>query len=140
VKRIKGFLFIAAALTLVMTACDGLDGDYKTVNHDLHGAWERTEPNYWYGGRLVLGIDTITLTGSFVHLPGFTRNITLEAYTELIESGSSAWKGLLYIKDRGAWQSPVQFTYWESGGWPKDKMLTFTGGSPPDETLKRIAD
>ncbi|MDR1863626.1 MAG: hypothetical protein LBQ67_06895 [Treponema sp.] len=136
-KQTKRFLLVLTALA--MAACDDLGDSYKTVDYDLHGAWERTEQNYWYGGELALDIDTITISGSFAYLRGFTRGVALEAYTETVESGSSQWKGLLFIKDKGAWQSPVPFTWWKTGGSLPDKMLTFTGGSS-DETLKRIGD
>jgi hypothetical protein len=134
-KQTKRFLLVLAAL--VMAACDGSGGGYKILDYDLHGTWEHTAQNYWYGGQLVLGFDTITITGSFAYLQGFTRNVTLEAYTETVESGFSEWKGLLFIKDKGAWQSPVPFTWWKTAGYPPDKMITFTGGSS-DETLKKI--
>jgi hypothetical protein len=138
VKCGKRFLFIPAALALAITACGERGDGYKIVDRDLHGTWERNEQNCYWCGELVLGSDTITITGAFAHLQGFTRNVTLEAGTEWVENVSSGWKGLLYIKDKGAWQSPVPFTYWETGGSPKEKMLTFTGGG--DETLKKIAD
>jgi hypothetical protein len=46
----------------------------------------------------------------------------------------------LYIKDKGVWQSPIQYTHWQSGGsYPYDKMLTLKGGVP-DETLKHTGE
>jgi hypothetical protein len=132
----------AVSLALLSASCDwdaGETGEYK-VAAGLRGLWERTEPAVWpegqssktEKGRLKLDYDTITIHGPVTHLQGFTRDTRLEAYTE---------DDALYIKDRGVWQSPVQYTRWQSGGsFPHDKMLTLKGGGVPDETLKQVRE
>ncbi|MDR2143883.1 MAG: hypothetical protein LBP29_05895 [Treponema sp.] len=134
-------LFSIFAITLfvfVIAGCDGTynPNGYKQVDQRLRGTWECMEEDYWTWekGRFVLDYDTITITAPVAHLPGFTRGIALEAYTDNEDSET----GLLYIKDRGLWQSPVSYRRWQSGGYPKVKMLTLTGGGAADETLKQI--
>ncbi|MDR2094859.1 MAG: hypothetical protein LBP76_04995 [Treponema sp.] len=134
-----------AALLLLLASCDYAPGAFKWVDYDLRGRWECTEEAPWpesqwwkkEKGTLVLDYDTITITGPVAHLRGFTRDIPLEAYTEEGEDGEP---GLLYIRDRGVLQSPVGYRYWLSGGYPKVKMLTLTGGGAVDETFKRIEE
>jgi hypothetical protein len=136
--------FTAALFALVIISCDGTynpNGGYKRVDYDLRGTWECMEEAFWYGdytwkkGSLVLDYDSITITGPVAHLQGFTRGIALEAYTEDAEDSET---GLLYIKDRGILQSPVSYRRWQSGGKPKDEMLTLTSGGVTDETFKQI--
>jgi hypothetical protein len=129
---------VLAVLVLLLASCTWEGGDgrsSKQVDHALRGTWEHNDPTYWIDGQLVLDYDTITISGSVAHLKGFTRNITLEAYTEDLKDSET---GLLYIKDRGIWQSPVSYRQWESGGYPKVQMLTLVGGDVSDETFKRI--
>jgi hypothetical protein len=145
--RNKGIaVFTAALLVLIMASCDGTynpNGGYKRVDYDMHGTWECTKEESWpedqpwkkEKGLLVLDYDTITITGPVAHLRDFTRGIALEAYTEDVEKNET---GLLYIKDRGILQSSVSYRRWQSGGYPKVKMLTLTGGGVADETFKRI--
>ena len=132
----------AALLTLVFAACDGdFNGNaYKRVDSNLRGRWERTEPPLqWYEIQMpviVFASDTIRIEGAVAHLSGITRNTALESYTEDTEAGT-----LLYIKDRGAWQSPVEYIRWESGGaYPRDKFITLKGGGVADETFKRVEE
>jgi hypothetical protein len=131
---------VLAVLILLLASCDWETDDsrdYRRVDYDLRGTWKHNDPTYWIDGQLVLDYDTIIITGSVAHLRGFTRNIALKASTEDAEDGET---GLLYIKDRGVWQSPVSYRRWESAGTPKVKMLTLIGGGVPDETFKRIGD
>jgi hypothetical protein len=137
------FTFIAALCAFVIVSCDGTynPDNYKRVDYDLRGTWECTEAAYWpvdntYKGMLVLGYDSITITGPVEHLWGFTRGIALEAYTEDAEDGEI---GLLYIKDRGILQRPISYRRWQSAGTPKYEMLTFpSGDGAADETFKQI--
>jgi hypothetical protein len=146
-------LFKAALLAFVVAGCDGTynPNAYKQVARNMRGAWECMEENYWpedrpWGqpwkkekGTLKLDSDTITITGPVAHLKGFTRGIALEAYTEDTEYTEYSKTGLLYIIDKGVLQSPVSYRRWQSGGSPKQEMLTLTGGSVADETtLQRI--
>jgi hypothetical protein len=81
-------------------------------------------------GKLVIKSNSVTITGPVSHLQGFTRDIALEAYAE---------DGLLYIKDAGEWKSPVAYRRWQSAD-RVETLITLTGGSVDDETLKRIAN
>ncbi|MDR2134507.1 MAG: hypothetical protein LBP27_05310 [Treponema sp.] len=129
-----------AVLVLLLASCNWESGgrDYKWVDHDLRGTWEHNDPTSRIDGQLVLDYETITITGIVAHLRGFTRNIALKAYTEDAEDSKT---GLLYIKDRGIWQSPVSYRRWKSAGHPKVEMLTLpAAGSVSDETFKRIED
>jgi predicted small secreted protein len=134
-----------AVLALLLASCnvEGVGRGPKRVGYDLRGTWECMEAAFWPGdhtwkkGTIVLDYDTITITGPVAHLRDFTRGIALEAHTEEAEDGET---GLLSIKDRGLWQSPVSYRRWLSGGTPKDAMLTLTGGGAADETLKKTGE
>jgi hypothetical protein len=54
-------LLAALPLAMLFLSCDA-DGVYKTIEFKLHGAWESTDTAL-YSGRLVIGGDTITITG-----------------------------------------------------------------------------
>ncbi|GHV84579.1 hypothetical protein AGMMS50230_01870 [Spirochaetia bacterium] len=135
------FVFVPALLAaaLLVASCNVTGGDYKSVDYDLRGTWERTEEAFWpegqtttsERGKLIIGFDTVKITGPVEHLQGYTRGIALEAYTE---------DGKLYIKDYGVWQSPILYVRAESGGYPTEKLLYLKGGGVPDKTLKRIGD
>jgi hypothetical protein len=140
----------AVLLVLIVVSCDGIyisDG-YKRVGYDMRGTWECTEAAPWPEGHpkqrekglLVLDYDTITITGPVAHLRDFTRGIALEAYTEDTEDLEDSKTGLLYIKDRGELQNSISYRRWQSGGTPKDEMLTLTGGGIAYETFKKIKD
>jgi hypothetical protein len=140
----KGIPAFTLALSALIAASCGVNpnGGYKRVDYDLRGTWEGMEEAYWpesypwekEKGFLALDYGAVTITGPVAHLRGFTRDIALEAYTEDADGGS----GLLYIKDRGILQSPVSYRRWQSAGYPKEEMLTLTGGGLADETFRRI--
>jgi hypothetical protein len=124
----------------LLTGCGAYtSGGGTSVPSELRGTWDRTEADWWYvpgseslfvKGTLVIKSNSVTITGPVRHLQGFTRDIGLEAYAE---------DGLLYIKDAGEWKSPVVYRRWQSADY-KDTLITITGGSVDDETLKRIAN
>jgi hypothetical protein len=133
-------------LALFVVSCDGTykpNGGLQRVDYDMRGVWECVEEAPWpedwswnkEKGRLVLDYGSITITGPVAHLPDFTRDIALEAYTEETDGET----GLLYIKDRGVWQSPISYRRWRSADKPvKFEMLTLTGGGLEEETLKKM--
>jgi hypothetical protein len=140
---LRGLMLVlacASALTFSLIGCDGITYDSGTsVPSDLRGAWERTEAAWWYTpesgyqslkGTLIITYNSVTISGPVSHLHGYTQDIALEAYAE---------DGLLYIKDSGEWKSPVVYRRWQSADY-KDTLITLTGGSVADETLKRIGD
>ena len=128
---------LLAAFFIVACEWEGSQTNSNSFDYDLQGTWERTEEGFWpqyqtdtrEKGKIKLEYNTIIITGPVEHLHGFTRDVPLEAYTE---------DGGLYIKDRNAWQSPVSYIHWTAGDHIT-KMLTFSGGSFPDETLKQIS-
>jgi len=136
-------LFITACLLFIN--CDDRQDKFsentkQCIEQDLRGTWERDVAVFWpegqtvitEKGKLVLRYETIIITGPVAHLQGFTRNTVLEAYTE---------DNNLYIKDRGVWQSPISFIFWESADlYLPTKMLTLQGSGNADETFKLISD
>jgi hypothetical protein len=135
------YAFFTALLVsaVAFTGCDGAAvGDYKTVPSELRGTWECTEEALWYvpgsyyptwvKGKLIITYNSVTISGPLQHLENFTRDIAIESYAE---------DGQLYIKDKGAWQSPIAYTRWQSAD-RKDVLITLSGGGIDDETLKRI--
>jgi hypothetical protein len=142
----KGISFLKVLLfAFVIAGCEGTydPNAYKQVDSDMRGVWECMEDDSWpedhpwkkEKGTFILDYNSITITGPVAHLKGFTRGIALEAYTEDIKDSET---DLLYIKDRGLLQSPVSYRRWQSGGSPKQEMLTLTGGDVADETLQQI--
>jgi hypothetical protein len=94
-KTTKNWLFglLAAAL---FVSCDGVYTDTNAVDSKLRGTWESTDISL-YSGTLVIGYDTITITGySETQTPptwnggddnkrpfkDFARNAPLTCYTE----------------------------------------------------------
>ena len=133
-------LLITACLLFVNCGWDSTESNMQCIEYGLRGTWERDVAAFWpegqavttEKGKLVLRYETIIITGPVAHLQGFTRNTVLEAYTE---------DNNLYIKDRGVWQSPISFIFWESGDiYLPDKMVTLQGGGSADETFKLISD
>ena len=128
---------LGLALLIVSCTWEGINNENrKFVENTLRGAWERTEADFWPVGQntvtakgsLKITYDTVTISGPIAQLQGFTRDTALEAYTE---------NGYLYIKDKGAWQSPVAYNRWQgAGSLPRDELFTFNGSG---ETLKRTA-
>jgi hypothetical protein len=135
---IRYALFTALlASAAAFTGCGDV-GDYKSIPSDLQGTWERTEEDWWpvpgdyyptlVKGTLVINYNSVIIRGPVQHLENFTRDVAIESYAE---------DGQLYIKDKGAWQSPIAYIRWQSAD-RKDALLTISGGGVPDETLKRI--
>jgi hypothetical protein len=133
-------LLITACLLFVNCDWEYSESNKQSIEYDLRGTWERDVATFWpegqtvitEKGKLVLRYETIIITGPVAHLQGFTRNTALEAYTE---------DNNLYIKDRGVWQSPISFIFWESGDlYLPTKMITLQGGGSTDETFKLISD
>jgi len=120
-------------------------GNSQNIDYDLRGTWERNALDFWPSGqtvttgygKVVLGYNTITITGPVAHLKNFTRDTALKAYTE---------ENKLYIKDIGEWQDPISYKKWEAeqvGPYPRDKMLTLKEEEEDvsaAETFKRTAD
>lgn len=52
----------ALLFAVLFVSCNIVTGDYEITDFKLHGTWESTDTNL-YSGRLVIDIDTITITG-----------------------------------------------------------------------------
>jgi hypothetical protein len=128
-------LLFTACLLLANCGWENTENNNQCIDYNLRGTWEREVDSFWpttyEKGKLVLKYETIVIIGQVAHLQGFTRNTVLEAYTE---------DNNLYIKDRGVWQSPINFIFWKSASYPQDKFVTFKGGGRADETFKLISN
>jgi hypothetical protein len=51
----------ALLLAMLFVSCE-VTGAYKTIDSKLHGTWESTDTNL-YSGKLLIGSDTVTITG-----------------------------------------------------------------------------
>jgi len=133
----NAIIIILCSLFIAGCSSHSTSSDSKWVDNNLQGEWERTEAAFYpegqsvitETGKLKLTFNTITITGPFSNLQGYTRNTALEAYTD---------EGKLYIKDIGEWQTPIPYTYWESGGYPPSNMLTLRSSGVAAETLKKM--
>jgi len=141
VKKKSFFMaMLGMALALLIAGCDGVTGGSgQFVPSDLRGTWECVEattswvPGSGYQsikGKLVIKSTSVTITGPVAHLQGYTQDVALEARAE---------DGLLYIKDTGEWKTPIAYRWWQSADY-NDTLITLTGGSVADETLKRIGN
>jgi hypothetical protein len=136
---------LAAALLLAAAGCDGsggIGGNYTTKFTDtrLRGTWESTDTSL-YSGSLLIGMDTITVTGyGEAQTPpawdggddakrpfrNFAKNAPYPCYTE---------DGKLFIETAGDVPG-FPFVYSTSG---MDRYLRFTFGGR-DEALKRTGN
>jgi hypothetical protein len=133
-KTTKRWLFGLLALGFVLTGCEGL-GDGKIVDLDLHGTWESANTTK-YSGTLVIGFDTITITGydedqtplwtgndNERPFRDFQKNVLLSCYTE---------DGKLFIEVFGGEKS-VSYEYkWRDG----QKQLWFQFGGRDEVLIK----
>jgi hypothetical protein len=137
----KLIMVIMAFFSLLIVTCgDLVPNGSQSIDYDLLGTWERTEPAFWpegqtltsEKGQLILDYYTITIIGPIAHLKDYPRNTPLEAYTE---------DDNIYIKIEDEWKEPVPYKYWLSGAsYSQDKMLTLKGSGINDEYLKKIGD
>jgi hypothetical protein len=131
------------AAALLLAACDGTGGGNsgnKFVDSKLRGTWESTDASL-YSGSLVIGVDTITVTGyGEAQTPpewnggddakrpfrNFAKNAPYLCYTE---------GGTLFIETAGDVPG-FPFVYSTSG---TERYLRFMFGGR-DEALKRTGD
>jgi hypothetical protein len=124
---------------LVLAGCDGefTDGDGGYFDSKLRGTWETLNPaDYDYSGTLVIGRDTVTITGyeqtyyalkeSERPFKGITKDVSRKGYSE---------DGKIYINDFGGKEGiPYEYDAGVSPGYTK--LLRFTFGGR-DETLRK---
>jgi hypothetical protein len=132
-------LLAALPLAMLFVSCDA-DGVYKTIDFKLQGAWESTAADP-YSGKLVIGGDTITITGydksqtppewkggNDAERPfrEFAKNAPLACYSD---------EGKLFITTVEG-EKIVHYLYSTSG---QDKYLFFNFGGK-EEALKRTGN
>jgi hypothetical protein len=139
-KQKQKLLPILAALVFVLASA-GCDGEFPDgggyFEPNLRGTWETHNPDaYGYSGTLVIGWDTITISGydqtyygpkeAERPFKGITKDVSRKGYSE---------DRKLYINDFG-WKEGIPYDY-DAGIYPDyTKLLRFTFGGR-DETLKR---
>jgi hypothetical protein len=129
---------VVVLFVLVLTGCDGEftdDGGYFETK--LRGTWETHSPAaYGYSGTLVIGWDTITITGYEQTYYGLkeaerpfkdiTKGVSRKGYSE---------DGKLYINDFG-WKEGIAYEY-DAGTYPDyTNLVRFTFGGRA-ETLRK---
>ena len=133
--------FLAAVLAL--SSCIFLDGDgsYYTNNSGgnfhsyLRGTWEINEVLPYYKNATVkIERNSIDISGVNIPPPltGFTPLSLLNGYSEEESNVSGTRKGKIYIQDKGEWQNPIDYTYWETAFPQREKRLTIK--APPGYT------
>jgi hypothetical protein len=138
----KWLCSVLAAALLVAAGCDGSGGTYtnKFVDSRLRGTWESTDTSL-YSGSLVIGVDTVTVTGcGEAQTPpewnggddakrpfrNFAKNAPYPCYTA---------DGTLFIETAGDMPG-FPFVYSTSG---TERYLRFMFGGR-DEALKRTGN
>jgi len=149
------FYFFTFLFSLLIVACDYENtddngtGNYQRFNWDIQGTWTTNDPESRYTGTLEITYNRITITGyGETQTPAlgndterpfrnFTKGIALEGYTEEAEETGEK---IILIKDAGAWQEGILYTYYEGVRSPPDfkkvELLRFTFGGR-QETLRK---
>ena len=120
---IIGLLSLAAIL---LSSCDIGDGSgFSSFNYSLRGTWE-TQPDSFYDAAVEIDYNTIKITGIFRPSPlsNFTSNSLLKGYSEETTNSYALKEGLIYIQDKGTWQTPIQYRYGETAFPENAKRLT----------------
>jgi hypothetical protein len=154
-KHYRGFTLLITLCSLLFVTCDwettdgGGSGNYQRFDWDLHGTWTTNESDSRYIGTLIIEYNRITVTGygetqtpilggNDMERPfrNFIKGIALEGYTdEMEETGEK----IMLIKNAGAWQEAIPYTYWYDNPPPDFKRIEFLlfnfGGR--QETLRK---
>ena len=141
-KRARFFFWLAAiTAVLLLSSCKIVintddDDSFRHFNSSLRGTWE-TPPGTPsdMDTRVVIDSDSITITGTGRPQPldRFTPDSQLRGYSRTTRNSWDEKEGYIYIRDRGSWQSPVKYIYWEDLNG--EKRLTLKAS--PDLTLFR---
>jgi hypothetical protein len=128
-----------AAFTLFGCGYQG-DGSFGGFAYGLRGTWATNQPDdYGYSGTIVIGSNTITITGYEVNywtppndpqrpFTGITRGVTRKGYSQ---------DGKIYIDDFGLKEFPYEYDPGVYPGYTELLRFTFAGRS---ETLIKTAD
>jgi hypothetical protein len=124
-KKFLLFLLVPA----FFAACDVQVGDYKSFDYTLQGNWKTTTSPYH---ELEITLNTIKIMpyyswGDVPGLDGYTRNVTLEGYSEKVPGNYTYpdHAGSLFIKNGINW-TPVAYEFWTAD---IDEILTIGSGS-----------
>ncbi|GHV40341.1 hypothetical protein AGMMS49546_14060 [Spirochaetia bacterium] len=132
---------VIASVTLF--SCDG-ESNYKSspserFHNYLQESWVsiRTPYSWETKGRLVIGYNSITISGSIRpfnidYSSGYTKDIALKGYSEESSSAVDEKRGILFIRDKGTLKS-VPYVRWRAANI---YMLT-VGTTPDDETFRQ---
>jgi hypothetical protein len=130
---------VMLVFALFISGCkwDGNGSPPEKFDYDLQGTWTATERPLAKGetaGKLVIGYDTITITGSVLPFnAGYTKGIELKGYSEAAESDRDTTRGTLFVKDKGEVKN-VPYMLWSAA---KEDILTL-GTAPNDETFQQV--
>jgi hypothetical protein len=132
--KLKWLSALLAALLFV--SCD-VSGVYKTNDFNLRGAWESTVTDP-YSGKLVIGVDTITITGYAESQTQWYGDDTKRPFGEFAKGAPLPCysdDNKLFITTVGG-EKIVPYLYSTSG---QDKFLSFDFGGRA-EALKRTGN
>ena len=136
----KALVFGLAAIALLVSSCIIIDGEGNIYgygsdqfNWRLQGTWE-TEPESEISQtvRLEISYNTIRIAGEQWGKPlyGFTKNFSLEGYSEESNSSSNSMEGTLKIKNTDNKWYAQSYTYKSPYGSETVLTLIGTGPSP----------
>jgi hypothetical protein len=128
----------ALLAALLFVSCEA-SGVYKTNEFNLRGTWESTDPEL-YSGKLVIDIDTITITGYAESQTQWYGDDTRRPFRDFAKGAplpcySDSEERNLFIMTVGG-EKIVPYLYFTSG---QDKFLSFNFGDR-DEALKRTGN
>jgi hypothetical protein len=135
-KRTVLWAGMAAALVLALLVAALLPGCDRDADEDagfffqakLRGTWETLNPAlYDYSGTLVIGWDTITITGyeQLYYYPNDPQRPFKDIMKGVARKGYSE-DGKLYINDFG-WKEGIAYTYDAAPDYTKLLRFTFGG-------------
>ena len=133
--------FILAAL--MIAACGEYSGSEpgNSFARDLRGTWESNDPSV-YGGTLVIGYNTITISGYIesqaLGLPN-ANQLPFRNFTKKAELSGYATDDMIYIHDRGVWQDGIPYTYYTAGSYPNKQEFLLFNFAEREERLQKTA-
>jgi hypothetical protein len=114
---------------MLFVSCE-VNGVYKTIDFKLHGTWESTDTNL-YSGQLVIGGNTITITGYAESQTPWTGNDARRSFRDFAKNAPLpcySEEGKLFITTVGG-EKIVPYLYFPNG---QDKFLSFEFGDRPE--------
>ena len=123
----KRILLAVGFAVLFVSSCSVIDTDNSlpnSFNSSLRGTWETFPESPSFNTTVVIDYGMIRITGIRRPSPldSFTPNSALQGYSEETHNSWDEKRGLIYIKDKGSWQDPIQYIYWLDAN--QEKRLT----------------